>query len=239
MPDNENLRRGEKLPKLSMKGALDVLFWSFLYSQGDGSLHRKILNYLRRRYDLPNNFKRRYTRGKEPEGVLGSLVDVYRPDTFDLPEEEMERYLKFVQGPHRRNTAGNVGADRVKTTINAIIGEFVQPTTYNNIPTRELLRDIVASMAYKDHVNVVISKTRNNSFLFSYVLGSSKRPGPKVLHEMLDALRAVASDMTQEERASIIVYEKDSSQGEKSLETVLEEIRITLDSNKNSNLHNE
>ena len=222
----EQLTQQEGITMLTEAECWDVLFWSFFYSQGDYKQHRRIFNYVRRHYDLPDSFKSRYEKVIDPE--FESIPTLARlKDKFEIPEQEMQRYIRFLSGNHTRNTENTpLDAAGIRKSISQIIGEFIVPSQFSDVSSSDLLIDILTEMAYKDHIHSVVKKDRIQSFVFDFVLGTNKRPGPVQMRELLDELKVTASEVLTDTAKEIAVYKLDSMQGEKSLKTVLKEVEI-------------
>ena len=220
----------EQKEVLSEADCWDILFWSFQYSQGDAEVQRKILNYVRRTYDLAPSFVARYSHDPSYPPVED---DPYarRGDDMAVPAAQMQRFSNHLQGEHKRNTKGKgVDPRGIRRNINLVIAEFVRPAAFAHLSTESLVERILAGMAHKDYVNIVVEEKRTNSFTFHYLRDGAGGPGGKPLQEMLSAIRAAYHEAWPDRADEIVVYEASPIGPANSLKTILDAVQAKIDS---------
>src|SRR3989344_6838743 len=173
----------EQVPvhELDADDALDVLFWSFYYSQGETDVQLKIFHYM---------------AAKHPE---------WRFPELPLNAEQTKRFYSFIQSAAHRHgveqTKNENIAQEIQTEYGALKGVFRYPDAdISGHSLDESLFQILYHQLDLDDKYETKGRPRdkeiskgyarsNLSHFATYVLADERPPGPKIYTEMFDDLK--------------------------------------------------
>src|SRR3989344_99973 len=184
----------EQIPvrELDANEALDTLYWSFYYSQGETNVQANIFHYM---------------AAKHPE---------WRFPELPLDAEQTKRFYSFVQSSAHRHgveqTKNENIAREIQTEYGALKGIFRYPDAGISGPSLEesLFQILYNQLDLDDKYEMKgrprdkeISKgyARSNlSHFATYVLGNEKPPGSPIYTEMFDDLKKFFNTPKTQER---------------------------------------